>query len=62
MLDAVGPAPLGSKWCGRGPSPDGTGLSVWGPQKETANLFEIADLGDGLEVRFKKTQSSSARE
>lgn len=52
MLDAFGPAPLGSKWCGRGPAPDGTGLSVWGPQKETANLFEIADLGDGLEVRF----------
>lgn len=47
MLDAVGPAPLGSKWCGRGPAPDGPGLSVWGPQKETANLFEIADLGDG---------------
>lgn len=38
MLDAVGPAPLGSKWCERGPAPDGPRLSVWGPQKENANL------------------------
>lgn len=55
MLDVVGPALPGSKWCGRGPAPpDGPCLAIWGPQKGNAKLSEIADLGDGVEVRFKK--------
>lgn len=62
MLDVVGPALPGSRWCGRGPAPDGPCPSSWGPQKENANLFEIADWGDGVEVQFKNTQSSSTRQ
>lgn len=36
------------------PAPDGPCLAIWGPQKGKAKLSEIADLGDGVEVRFKK--------
>lgn len=50
----LSPALPGSKWCGRGPAPDCPSLAVWGPQKGKAKLFEVADLGEGVEVRFKK--------
>lgn len=56
MLDVVGPALPGSKWCGPGPC-----LAIWEPQKGNAKLSEIADLGDGVEVRFKNTRSSTGK-